>query len=120
MKNFDKKCIKCGVDLNENNQYPADAKHSRYLCKSCRNLNNEKYFDREKRKEQSKKYYQNHKEQYKRYSKMYYQKNREKNIIRAKLWQSEQKKHFEYILNLTDEEFKEFVKEFYKKLNNLI
>ena len=115
MKRLDvRKCIKCNVILNENNQYHTDIIHRHNYCKTCRKIDNAKYVDLEKQNERSKKYYYNHKEHYKEYKKIYYLKNHKKCISDVVEWQRRQREHYKYILDLPDNEFLEIVRNFYR------
>ncbi len=52
----DKKCIKCGVILTQENQYPSYMKYHMYICKSCKSKENMKYVNEEKHRERSRIY----------------------------------------------------------------
>ena len=111
-----RKCRKCGIALNEENQYHYDFTHRINLCKPCRNIESSKYINLEKQKEYGKIYHQTHREQWKKYQKRYYWQNHEKCISKARFWNKKQKEDYEYILNMPDDEFIKVVRNFFNEV----
>ena len=116
INNINKKCIKCGIILNQENSYYTDIKRSNYVCKPCKKKEGKKYYNKEKNKEHGRKYAQNHRDKIREETKKYYYSNQEQINIKLRKIRQEQQEHKNYLLNLPDEEFIKVVRKFYKEM----